>query len=141
MIFPQFLVTFCLEAQCKSAIDERWTFGTSLNVENPTVGEFKHTTLYTSIVLEPGQQNFVMTSVPSPNVVEGWRIKSVMLRYRITGDGGGTIDKIGIRDGNESIHSFENLLIGINNAWQTLKLELPCPMPFRFGLRFNSCIL
>jgi murein tripeptide amidase MpaA len=127
------LLTFCLEAKSKSAVDERWTFGTSLNVENPTVGQFKHTTLYTSIILAPGQHNFVMTSVPSPNVVEGWKIKSVMLRYRITA-GAGVIDKIGIRDGNESIHSFENLLIGVNNAWETLKLELPCPKSFKFGL-------
>jgi hypothetical protein len=128
------LLTFCIEAQDKKSIDERWTFGTSLNVEKPTVGEFKHSTLYTSIVLTPGQDNFVMTSVPAPNVLEGWSIKSVMLRYRITGDGGGIIDKIGIRDGNESIYSFENLLIGTNNAWETLKLELPCPRPFRYGL-------
>lgn len=128
------LLTFCIEAQSKSVIDERWTFGTSLNVENPQVGEFKHTTLYTSIKLAPGQHNFVMTSVPSPNVLERWRVKSVMLRYRITGNGAGVIDKIGIRDGNESIHSFENLLIGTNNSWETLRLELPCPRAFRFGL-------
>lgn len=128
------LVTFCVEAEDLRFIDQRWTFGTSIEVENPTVGILKHLTLYSSIQLpasQPVMSNWILASVPTPNVTEGWRISAVMLRCRIAQ---GLIDKIGIRDGNDAIHGFEELTIGNTTNWETIRLELPCPRNFRFGL-------
>ena len=58
-----------------------------------------------------------------------------MLRFRMRDGPSGEIDKIGIRDGDFTVHEFANLVIGRNNTWETLKLELlPGPRSYSFGL-------
>jgi hypothetical protein len=119
--------------------DERWTFGTSLNVEDPAAGTFRRLTLYSSIALVSGQNNWILASVPTPNVVLGWKVKAIMLRYRISPSNpelgiGGRIDKIGIRDGDKLLHEFDGLNLGPITNWQTLRQELPNPLNFQFGL-------
>lgn len=117
---------------------EVWNFSHSLSPENPSVGLFSHTTLFYGIKLRGDQQNWLMTNVPSLNPREGWRIKSLMLRYRTRGIENnsffGGIDKIGIRDGNFTLHEFAPLASRTNNTWETLKLELSDPKSFNFGL-------
>jgi hypothetical protein len=114
-------------------IDQRWTFASSLDVENPAVGEISRLTLNFSVKLKRGEDNWVLASVPAPNVTEGWEVKSVMLRYRISGEGG-KIDKIGLRNGDVAVHQFEGLGFGDTGGWQTAKLTLLNSAGFAFGL-------
>ena len=114
-------------------IDERWTFASSLDVENPTVGEISRLTSNFSVKLDRGTVNWVLASVPAPNVTKGWEVKSVMMRYRISG-GAGKIDKIGLRNGDVAVHEFEDLGLGNTGGWQTAKLTLPNSARFAFGL-------
>ena len=113
--------------------DERWTFGHALHVENPAVGIVSRSTLYFKIVLNETESNWVLASVPTPNVTKGWKVAAAALRYTIRGRAG-LIDKIGIRDGNDVVGSFENLTIGPNAGWQSLGLSLNPAIPFQFGL-------
>jgi hypothetical protein len=113
--------------------DERWIFGHALHVENPAGGTFALSTLYSKLTLVETQSNWVLASVPTPNVTQGWKIAGVMLRYSIRGRAG-VIDKVGLRDGDQTVHSFENLNHGPVAGWQTLALTLPSPKAFRFGM-------
>jgi hypothetical protein len=124
-------------------IEERWSFGCSLTVENPAVGRFINTGLYTGIELTHLQQNWLVCSVPAPNVLEAWKIKSIMIQYNIRNTQGdyGKVDKIGIRDGNQTVHGFENLDIGRNANWEIRKLALPTPWDYRFGIGVNIHVI
>jgi len=113
--------------------DERWAFGSSLHVEDPTVGKFFCKGLYTGIELRQTESNWLVGSVPAPNIHEGWRIRSVMILYNIRGPYG-SIDKIGIRNGNLDAHRFEGLALGPNTTWELRKLELPSAASFAYGL-------
>lgn len=120
--------------------DERWTFGHALHVENiDIVNPFARNTLYSKIHLNGGASNWVLASVPTPNVTEGWKISYVILRYAIRGAGpeSGFIDKIGVRDGNEVVSEVEGLDIGRTpqGGWQTVIVSrLSPPKPFKYGL-------
>src|SRR5262245_50776980 len=119
------------------ANDERWIFGHALHVENRQVGTFTRNTLYSELELtpaQPAQDNWVLASVPTPNVTEKWQISAVMLRYAIIGHANGIIDKVGLRDGEHLVWSFEGLNVGPGSGWQTLNLALPSPRTFSFGL-------
>src|ERR1022692_917509 len=127
--------------------DERWTFGHALHVEDPNVGNFIHAALYSRLSLGVNQSNWVLASIPTPNVTQGWKISSIMLRYTIRGfawnlvggahtadgspvtGGPGIIDKIGIRDGDVSVHEFGGLQLTFitGGGWETLALPLPEP--------------
>lgn len=113
--------------------DERWTFGHALHVEDPGVGVFARSTLYSKVTLLEAQSDWVLASVPTPNVTEGWKIASVMLRYTIRGRAG-LIDKVGLRDGDQTIYTFEGLDIGPVAGWQTLTLPLPEAWKFTYGV-------
>jgi hypothetical protein len=113
--------------------DERWAFGSSLHVEDPTVGNFYCKGLYTGITLVKNQSNWLVGSVPAPNIHEGWKIKSVMILYNIRGELG-LIDKIGIRNGHLDVQRFEGLNIGPNTTWELRKFELPSAASFAYGL-------
>ena len=112
--------------------DERWTFGHALHVEDPTIGTFIRNTLYSKITLNPTESNWVLASVPTPNVTKGWKVGAVALRYTIRG-GVGVIDKIGLRDGDQTAYSFEGLALGPISDWQSVGLSLP-PSNFQYGL-------
>lgn len=118
------------------AADERWVFGHALNVESPTQGVLSRSTLYGKLTLKVQQQNWLLAAVPTPNVTEGWRVSAVMVRYVIknSSSGGGLIDKVGLRDGENTVHEFANLTAGAAPTWQTLTLTMPSPAPFKFGL-------
>jgi hypothetical protein len=114
---------------------ETWTFGSSLRVENPSVGRFSTLGLYTFIELNKNQHNWLVCSVPAPSVLEGWRIKSVYIQYRILGQFG-LIDKVGVRDGKDTYYSFDNLSVGpTSTTWWFLDLELPNTLPpYKYGI-------
>jgi hypothetical protein len=115
---------------------ERWAFSSALHVENPTVGKFTVTGLKTGIELsQHNQHNWLVCSVPGPNILEAWRIKAVLILYNIKGSPGGKIDKIGIRNGHLDVYGFENLTIGPNANWELKRLELPgTGYTFRYSL-------
>jgi hypothetical protein len=113
--------------------EERWVFSNALHVENPAVGKFHVNGLHAGIELNQNEQNWLVCSVPGPNVLEEWRIRSVMIQYNVKGQVG-RIDKIGIRDGNQTAASFENLDLGPNAGWEIRKLQLPAPWDYRLGL-------
>jgi hypothetical protein len=113
--------------------DERWIFGHALNVEDPNVGIFKRSTLYSSITLKPKESNWVLASIPAPNLTKGWKVGAIALRYHIIGEVA-NIDKIGLRDGDQEVYSFENLLIGPVAGWQSVGLSISPSVPFQFGL-------
>jgi hypothetical protein len=115
------------------AIDERWIFGHALHVENRQVGTFARNTLYSKLTLDEAQDNWLLAAVPAPGASEGWRISGVNLRYTIRGRAG-VIDKVGVRDGERVVHSFEGLNVGPIASWQTLNLPLSPAVPFQFGL-------
>jgi hypothetical protein len=115
------------------ATDQRWIFGHALHVENRQVGNFSRSTLYSKLTLVETQSNWLLASIPTPNVTEGWKISAVMLRYTIRGRAG-LIDKVGVRDGEQVVHSFEGLNVGPAAGWQTLNLPLSPAIPFRLGL-------
>ena len=118
------------------ATDERWIFGHALTVENPQVGTFVRNTLYSKLTLmsgSPVQHNWLLAAVPAPNVTEGWRISAIMLRFTTIGNAG-FLDKVGVRDGEQTVHGFENLNIGPQPNWTTLTWPLPSARPFKFGL-------
>jgi hypothetical protein len=115
-------------------IQELWICSHSIFPLHPK-GIFRITGFSSSIVLKQNEENWLMANLPSPNVREGWHIKSLMLRYRTSFSGGlGGFDKIGIRDGDAVIHEFNQLSLRSNNTWKTTKLDLPGRRPFRFGL-------
>lgn len=66
-----------------------------------------------------------MADLPSPNVREGWRINSLMLRFRTRVSDFGGIDKIGIRDGDTVIHEFAPLVLRSYNSFSTVNNVLP----------------
>jgi hypothetical protein len=113
--------------------DQRWIFGHALNIENPQVGTFSRSTLHSKLTLAETQDNWLLASIPTPNVTEGWKISSIMLRYTIRGRAGG-IDKVGLRDGEQLVHFFEGLTAGPIAGWQTLTLPLSPTRTFKFGL-------
>jgi hypothetical protein len=112
--------------------DERWIFGHALHQEDPGVSSFTRSTLYSKASLA-GESGWILAAVPTPNATEGWKIASVMLRYTIKG-GAGYIDKVGVRDGDRLVHSFEGLTVGLVQGWQTLTLQLPEPEKFTYGV-------
>ncbi len=124
--------------------DERWTFGHALHLEvdptpTSTWGSFMRNTLYSKITLNGGTSNWVLASIPTPNVTKGWKISSTMLRFAIRGTGPefGIIDKIGVRDGPETVFDTEvnvDRLWGGIVEWKLLVLDYPQPMPFKNGL-------
>jgi hypothetical protein len=86
---------------------ELWSFSHSLIPENPSMGIFKHNTLFYGIKLRIDQQNWLMTNVSSPDICDHqWLVKSLMLRYRSRDGNNGGIDIIGIRDANMTLHQF-----------------------------------
>jgi hypothetical protein len=103
------------------AIDERWIFGHALHVENRQVGTFARSTLYSKLTLDEAQDNWLLAAVPAPGVSEGWGISAVNLRYTIRGRAG-VIDKVGVRDGERVVHSFEGLSVWSNSQLADLKL-------------------
>lgn len=124
-------------------IEQRWVYGSALHVENPSVGRFTVLGTMTTIELSNvTQHNWLICSVPAPNILEGWKVKAVMILYNIRRPDPrplGMIDKIGIRDGNLDVARFEGLTIGPNSIepnenWEVRKLELISPSGFRFGL-------
>ncbi len=120
------------------ATDDRWIFGHALNVENPQVGKFERNTLYSKLTLVSGtplQHNWVLAAVPAPNATEGWRVARVMVRVATTGQAG-FFDKVGVRDGERLVHSFEDLNIGPQPNWVTLSFDLPpsAATLIKFGL-------
>src|SRR6266540_613416 len=113
--------------------DERYAFGSTLRVEDPAVGKFFTKGLYTGLELTEKKNNWLVGSVPAPNIHEGWRIKAVKILYSIRGPYG-SIDKIGIRNGHLDVYRFEGLTFGPNPNWQLQRLELPGPSSFAYGL-------
>ena len=130
-------------------IEERWVYGSALHVENPTVGRFTVLGTMTTIELRANQHNWLICSVPAPNVLDGWRVRAVMIRYNIRrpdSRGLGHIDKIGIRNGNLDVARFEGLTIGPNSIephenWEVRRLVLSRPGDFRFGLGVTIHVL
>ena len=117
-------------------IQERWAFHTALHVEFKDVGKFIQDTRYTGVELNELQHNWLLGSVPAPNILEAWKIKSVMILYNLRNTQGdfGMIDKIGINNGHLPVHMFENLNITRNANWDVKKLELPGQFSFRYSL-------
>lgn len=116
-------------------IQELWIGYTSISPDNPQVGQIRVGGLTFSIILSNGQQNWIWTNVPSPNVSgEQWKIKSVKLRIRTRDSPFGGIDKVGIKDGENVVHEFNPLAITSFNNWNTISLEVPGPRSFKFGL-------
>jgi hypothetical protein len=115
---------------------ERWAFGSALHVENPAVGKFIQDTRYTGIELNQVQNNFLVCSVPAPSPLDGWRIKTLMIVYNIRNTQGdfGKIDKLGIRDGFNTVHGFENLNLVRNPSWEIRRFQLPNPAGYKMGL-------
>jgi hypothetical protein len=114
---------------------ELWISYTSISRDNPQVGQFRIGGLFCSIRLDNGEQNWFFTNLPTPNVRDGWKIKSVKLRILTEESPFGGIDKVGIRDGEGVVHEFNPLAINSFNNWQTISLEVPGgPRSFRFGL-------
>jgi hypothetical protein len=114
-------------------IERRWAWASALHVENPAVGKFHVNGLHSGIELRQGQGNWLVASIPAPNIHEGWKIRSVLILYNIRGNIG-LIDKIGIRNGHIEVHGFQNLTIGPNTSWELRKLDLPGPSSFAYGL-------
>lgn len=116
-------------------IQELWVGYTSISPDNLRVGQFRIGGLFYSIILNNAEQNWLFANLPTPNVREGWRIKSLKLRIRTEGSPFGGIDKVGIRDGEGVVHEFNPLAITSFNRWQTIPLEIPSgPRTFRFSL-------
>jgi hypothetical protein len=118
---------------------ELWVGHNSIDLDDPRVGQFRHMGLFFNIILNNAEQNWLHTNLPSPNVREGWRIKSVKLRIRTEDSAFGGIDKVGIRDAERVVHEFGSpphpLSITSFNKWQTVLLEVPGgPRPFTSSL-------
>jgi hypothetical protein len=86
------------------------------------------------ISLQKNEQNWLVANLPSPNVREGWRVNSLMLRFRTRDSVFGEIDKIGIRDGDVVIHEFAPLVLRAYNSFSTVYNVLPGPRSFKLGL-------
>lgn len=89
--------------------------------------------LHSKLTLNEAQDNWLLGSTPTPNATEGWRISSVLLRYTIRGRAG-VIDRVGLRDGENPVHSYDGLAAGPIAGWQTMTLPLSPPRTFSFGL-------
>jgi len=124
----------------RAQIQELWIGYTSITPDNPQVGKFRCGGLIYSVTLKNAEQNWLFANLPSPNIIDGWKIKSLKLRIRTRGSPFGGIDKIGIKDGERVVHEFNPLAITAFNNWRTTgppqeHLELPNgPRIFLFGL-------
>ena len=121
---------------------ELWVGYTSISLDNPQVGRFGVRTQFSFIILNNTEQNWLFTNLPSPNLRDGWRIKSVKLRIRTEDSPFGGIDKVVIKDGERVVHEFGSpphpLAITSFNNWQTIPLEVPNgPRSFGFGLALS----
>ena len=117
------------------ATQQSWVFGHGLHVEDPGTGDFKRSTLYSSLTLERNESNWVLAAVPAPTGSPSWQVTAIMVRFYTPGRIG--IDKVGIRDGERPVASFEDLSVSDQTAstdWQTLRLPLSAPSPFEYGL-------
>jgi hypothetical protein len=120
---------------------ELWTsyLGSSTDTQ---VGQIRWGGLFFSIILDNGQQNWLFANLPTPNIRDGWKIKTLKLRIRTELSALGGIDKVGIKDGENVVHEFGSggpgnhpLSITSFNKWQIIPVELPLgPRSFASGL-------
>ena len=89
-----------------SQVQELWTSYIGSSVDNPRVGEIRWGGLFFSIILNNAQHNWLFANLPTPNIKEGWKIKTLKLRIRTERSSFGGIDKVGIRDGENVVHEF-----------------------------------
>ena len=113
---------------------ELWTGYIGSSVDNPQVGQTRWGGLFFSITLGNAQQNWLFANLPTPNIRDGWKIKSLKIRTRTEGSPFGGIDKVGIRDGENVLHEFNPLAITSFNKWQIIPLNVPGPRNFASGL-------
>lgn len=125
-----------------SQVQELWTsyIGSSTDTQ---VGQIRWGGLFFSIILANGQQNWLFANLPTPNIRDGWKIKTLKIRIRTERSAFGGIDKVGIRDGENVVHEFGSgtgpanppLAITSFGRWKIFPLELPLgPRSFASGL-------
>jgi hypothetical protein len=115
------------------ATQQSWVFGHALHVEDRQTGDFQRSTLYSKVKLAANKSNWLLAAVPAPTGSPSWQVTAVMVRYYL--EGNASFDKVGIRDGERPLASFENLTVpGPTTDWQTLRLPLDAPAPFEYGL-------
>jgi len=123
-------------------MQELWTSYIGSSVDNPQVGQIRWGGLFFGIILHNGQQNWLFANLPTPNIRDGWKIKTVKLRIRTEQSPFGGIDKVGIRDGENVVHEFGRgtpqsppLSVTSFNRWQIISLDIPLgPRSFASGL-------
>lgn len=115
-------------------IQELWNSYIGSSVDNPQIGQIRWGGLFFSIILNNAQQNWLFANLSTPNVRDGWKIKSLKLRIRTERSPFGGIDKVGIRDGERVVHEFNPLAITSFDKWQIISLDVPGPRGFAFGL-------
>jgi hypothetical protein len=63
-----YLTTACSLLSNPTQIQELWIGYTSISPDNPQIGQIRMGGLTYSITLSNGQQNWIWTNLPSPNV-------------------------------------------------------------------------
>jgi hypothetical protein len=121
-------------SQSATQIQELWTGYIGSNVDNLQIGQIRWGGLFFSITIGNGQQNWLFSNLPTPNIRDGWKIKSLKLRIRTEGSPFGGIDKVGIKDGENVVHEFNPLAITSFNHWQIMTLDVPGPRNFSSAL-------
>ena len=92
--------------QLTTQIQELWISHIGRNLDNTQVGQSRWGGLIFSIILHNGQHNWLLANLPTPNIRDGWKIKTVKLRIRTELSLYGGIDKVEIRDGENVLHEF-----------------------------------
>jgi hypothetical protein len=123
------------------ATQQSWVFGHGLNVENPETGEFRRSTLYSSLTLARNESNWLLAAVPAPTGSPNWQVTAILVRYHFPGLG--RIDSVGIRDGERPVfgRSDLNVVATPNAGWEMLRLPLDAPAPFEYGLGVGVHVL
>jgi hypothetical protein len=120
--------------------EERWVHGNSLNIDWPEYLLYFRTGNDFLFYLFLGTGTKLHASIPAPAPTKGWRIKSLMLRHRISVPYsefgiGGKLWSIIIYDAE---HYLDGAML-INNSitygeYQMIKVDLPEPKSYNYGL-------
>ena len=119
--------------------EERWVHGNSIDINRPEFLWYFRTFQYFYFELFLGQiYTRLFASIPAPDPTKGWKVKSLMLRYSISAPFSefgisGTISAIGVFDGERHLWST-TLNRGLTNGFQILKVDLPEPTNYNYGL-------
>ncbi|MDL2124602.1 MAG: hypothetical protein LWX51_16340 [Deltaproteobacteria bacterium] len=122
-----------------------WIHGHSAEIEYPNrVASMIQKGYYVSVQGNPSTTNWLHFAVPTAAIVDNYRMRPITPQFLYRSDGGGSIDKVDVYDGEEIIATYENpagdidgwrwIRVGVNHdEIQSVKWGIGISIRLRFG--------